>query len=171
MDGAITVTSTYNVGSVFTITIPLKKGRPEDLPADELSLVPFTAPEAKVLLVDDIDINLEIASFMLNAFEIKADTAQSGAESIEKVQNKRYDLILMDHIMPEMDGVEAVRLIRGLGGHYAEAPVIALTANAVSGAREMFLKNGFNGLLAKPMDAKILAETLLRWLPEKLVIR
>jgi PAS domain S-box-containing protein len=171
MNGAITVTSTYNVGSVFSVTIPLKIGGPEDLPADELTVAAFTAPEAKVLLVDDIDINLEITSFMLNSFEIHPDTAQSGSESIEKAKNKQYDLILMDHMMPGMDGVEAVRIIRSLGGHNAEAPIIALTANAVAGAREMFLKSGFNCLLAKPIDAKALTEALLRWLPEKLVVR
>jgi CheY-like chemotaxis protein len=72
-------------------------------------------------------------------------------------------------MMPEMDGVEAVRIIRSLGGNNAVIPIIALTANAVSGAREMFLTNGFNGFLSKPMDQKALAETLLRYLPEKLI--
>jgi signal transduction histidine kinase/ActR/RegA family two-component response regulator len=171
MNGVITVASVYDQGSVFTITLPLKTGKPEDLPADELTETSFTAPGARVLLVDDIDINLEVAAFMLNAFEINPDTARSGAESVEKAKNKEYDLILMDHMMPEMDGVEAVRLIRSCGKHSAGAPVIALTANAVSGAREMFLKSGFNGLLSKPIDIKTLAEVLLRWLPEELVIR
>jgi signal transduction histidine kinase/ActR/RegA family two-component response regulator len=171
MNGVISVTSVYNEGSVFTVTLPLKTGRPEDLPGNELTMTPFTAPDARVLLVDDIDINLEIASFMLNSFEINPDTAKSGFESVEKAQNTDYDLILMDHMMPEMDGVEAVRLIRSLEGNNAEAPIIALTANAVSGAREMFLKSGFNGLLSKPIDARTLAETLLRWLPEDLILR
>jgi PAS domain S-box-containing protein len=171
MNGVITVTSVYDKGSVFTVALPLKTGKPEDLPADELTVTSFTAPEAKVLLVDDIDINLEVASFMLNAFGINADTARSGSESVEKAKNKEYDLILMDHMMPEMDGVEAVRLIRSQGEYSAGTPIVALTANAVSGAREMFLRNGFNDLLSKPVDAKTLAEVLLRWLPEELVIR
>jgi signal transduction histidine kinase/ActR/RegA family two-component response regulator len=171
MNGVITVASVYNEGSVFTVTLPLRTGRPEDLSANELTASSFTAPKARVLLVDDIDINLEIASFMLNTFEINPDIAQSGAESVEKAKTQRYDLILMDHMMPEMDGVEAVRLIRSRREQSAETPIIALTANAVSGAREMFLKSGFNGLLSKPIDIKNLAEVLLRWLPEELVIR
>jgi CheY-like chemotaxis protein len=142
-------------------------------------VIPFTAPEAKVLLADDIEINLEIASFMLNAFEIKPDTAKNGVESLEKTRNKNYDLILMDHMMPEMDGVEAAVKIREWEEsrrknttEFPKAiPIIALTANAVSGAREMFLSNGFNELLSKPMDAKALAETLLRWLPEELIVK
>jgi signal transduction histidine kinase/ActR/RegA family two-component response regulator len=171
MNGNITVASVYNKGSVFTVTLPLKTGKPEDLPADELTVTSFIAPGARVLLVDDIDINMEVASFLLNAFEIIPDTAKSGFESIEKAKNKEYDLILMDHMMPEMDGVEAVRHIRSWGEHNAGVPVIALTANAVSGAREMFLQSGFNGLLSKPIDARTLAEVLLRWLPEELIVR
>jgi signal transduction histidine kinase/CheY-like chemotaxis protein len=169
MAGEIIVTSEYGVGSVFSVVLPLKKGSAGDLPRDDLELVPFTAPDAKVLLVDDIEINLEVASFLLGAFEIQVDTAKSGGESIEKARSTEYDLILMDHMMPGMDGVEAVRLIRSLGGHNAGVPVIALTANAVSGAREMFLSSGFNAFLSKPMDAKALAESLLRWLPEELI--
>jgi signal transduction histidine kinase/CheY-like chemotaxis protein len=171
MDGTITVTSVYNKGSAFSIALPVKTGKPEELPVEEFPAISFTAPEAKVLLVDDIDINLEIASFMLNSFDIVPDTAKNGSESIEKAKKKDYNLVLMDHMMPEMDGVEAVKLIRHLGGHNATIPIIALTANAVSGAKEMFLKNGFNGLLSKPIDAKTLAETLARWLPKELIVR
>jgi CheY-like chemotaxis protein len=169
MAGEITVTSDYGAGSVFSVVLPLKKGRAEDLPQDDVELVPFTAPDAKVLLVDDIEINLEVASFLLNAFELQVDTAKSGDESIKKAQNKKYDLILMDHMMPGMDGVEAVRIIRSLGGRHAEIPIIALTANAVAGAREMFLSSGFNAFLSKPMDSRALAESLLRWLPEDMI--
>jgi signal transduction histidine kinase/CheY-like chemotaxis protein len=171
MSGEITVTSTYGSGSVFTAALPLKQGQLEDLPHEELEVVPFTAPEARVLLVDDIEINLDIASFLLGAFEIDADTARSGGESVEKARNKIYDLILMDHMMPEMDGVEAVKIIRSLDGHNAAVSIIALTANAVSGAREMFLASGFNGFLSKPMDSRALAEALLRWLPGELIVK
>jgi signal transduction histidine kinase/ActR/RegA family two-component response regulator len=169
MSGEITVTSQYGEGSVFTVTIPLKRGSEADLPGEELTVVLFAAPKARVLLVDDIDINLEIASYLLNAYGIEPDTARSGSESVEKIRAAEYDLILMDHMMPGMDGVEAVRLIRSLGGRNAEVPVIALTANAVSGAREMFLASGFSGFLSKPIDSKALAEVLLRWLPRELV--
>jgi CheY-like chemotaxis protein len=183
MSGEIKVESVYGKGSVFTVTLPLKRGRVEDLNQEELMVIPFTAPRARVLLVDDIEINLDVASFLLSSFEIKSDTARSGSESIEKVKDQSYDLILMDHMMPEMDGVEAVRIIRDLEAkrfgspefaqqtpeQFKPVPIIALTANAISGAREMFLANGFNGFLSKPMDQKALAETLLRWLPEELV--
>ncbi|AEF81023.1 ATP-binding protein [Leadbettera azotonutricia] len=169
MSGEIKVTSEYGKGSVFTVTLPLKQGRPEDLVQEELIVIPFIAPAARVLLVDDIEINLDVASFLLNSFEITPDTARSGVESIEKVKSQKYDLILMDHMMPEMDGVEAVRIIRSSDHQNAGIPIIALTANAVSGAREMFLSNGFNGFLSKPMDLKALAEALLRWLPAELV--
>jgi signal transduction histidine kinase/CheY-like chemotaxis protein len=171
MSGEIKVTSEYGKGSVFTVTLPLKQGSPEDLAHEELAVIPFTAPNARILLVDDIEINLEIASFLLNTFNINPDTAKSGSESVEKVKAQNYDLILMDHMMPEMDGVEAVHIIRSLGKRWAAIPIIALTANAVSGAREMFLANGFNGFLSKPMDQKALAEALLRWLPGELVLK
>jgi CheY-like chemotaxis protein len=171
MSGEIKVTSEYGKGSVFTIILPLKRGRLEDLPQEELRVIPFTAPDARVLLVDDIEINLDIASFLLNTFKINPDTAKSGTESIEKVKKQKYDLILMDHMMPGMDGVEAVRIIRSLGDWCAAIPIIALTANAITGAREMFLANGFSGFLSKPMDHKALAEVLLRFLPEELVLK
>ncbi|GHV68605.1 hypothetical protein AGMMS49928_08530 [Spirochaetia bacterium] len=171
MDGEIKVASEYNRGSVFTITLPLKRGSHGDLSQEEILVIPFTAPNARALLVDDIEINLDVASFLLNSFEINPDTAKSGAESIEKAREQKYDLILMDHMMPEMDGVEAVRIIRSLGGNNAAIPIIALTANAVSGAKDMFLANGFNDFISKPMDQKALAEILLRWLPEDLIVK
>ncbi|MDR3131397.1 MAG: response regulator [Treponema sp.] len=170
MNGDITVSSVYDSGSVFTAAIPLKTGKPADIPPEDHTAVPFAAPGARVLLVDDIDINLEIAAFMLNTFKISPDTAKSGAESVKKAETLEYDLILMDHMMPEMDGLEAVRLIRSGNSRSAGAPVIALTANAVSGAREMFMQNGFNGLLSKPIDIKALSEILIRWLPNELII-
>jgi signal transduction histidine kinase/CheY-like chemotaxis protein len=171
MSGDITVTSEYGAGSIFTVTIPLKRGSAENLPREEQEVIPFTAPEAKVLLVDDIEINLEIAAYLLNAYGIEPDTAKSGGESIEMLRNGKYDLVLMDHMMPGMDGIDAVRIIRSFKDRNAEIPIIALTANAVFGAREMFLSSGFNGFLSKPIDSKALAEALLRWLPGELVIK
>jgi CheY-like chemotaxis protein len=171
MNGVITVSSVYDQGSVFTVTLPLKTGKPEDFPSDELIVTSFSAPGVKALLVDDIDINLEVAAFMLNSFEINPDTAKSGSESVEMAKNTEYDIIFMDHMMPEMDGVEATKLIRAWGEHNAKVPIVALTANAVSDAREMFLKNGFDDLLSKPIEVKTLAEILLRWLPGELVFK
>ncbi|MDR0655125.1 MAG: response regulator [Treponema sp.] len=166
MNGTIDVESEYGKGSVFTVTLPLKTGSREDLPEGEISPVRFSAPEAVVLLVDDIEINLEVASYLLGAFDIKPETALSGREAIEKIKEKKYDLILMDHMMPDMDGMETTRIIRAMGDVKAGIPIVALTANAVSGAREMFISGGFNGFLAKPMDSNAVAEVLLRWLPE-----
>ncbi|MDR3192594.1 MAG: response regulator [Treponema sp.] len=170
MKGTITVESEYNKGSVFTAVLPLKTGSPADLPRKEPLLVEFTAPEARVLLVDDIDINLEVATFLLNVYDIDPHRAKSGVEAIELAVKNDYDLILMDHMMPEMDGVEATHQIRAMGGSRANVPIIALTANAVSGAREMFLSNGFTDFLSKPMDSDALAACLLKWLPERLIV-
>jgi PAS domain S-box-containing protein len=169
MSGKITVTSVYDKGSTFSVTLPLKRGTTDDLSSEELTVISFTAPAAKALLVDDIDINLEIAAYMFNSFGITPDTAKGGAESVEMTQQKNYDIIFMDHMMPGMDGIEAVKHIRSLGGNNALTPIIALTANVVSGAKEMFLSNGFNGILSKPMDPKALAETFLRYLPPNLI--
>ncbi|MDR2607975.1 MAG: response regulator [Treponema sp.] len=166
MSGTIDVESEYGKGSVFTVTLPLKTGAREDLPEGEISLVRFSAREARVLLVDDIEINLEVASYILGAFDIKPDTARSGREAIEKIKKNDYDLVLMDHMMPDIDGMEAVRIIRAAGDAKAGIPIVALTANAVSGAREMFISNGFNGFLSKPMDSNAVAKVLLHWLPE-----
>jgi signal transduction histidine kinase/CheY-like chemotaxis protein len=170
MGGTITVESEYNKGSVFTAVLSLKTGSPADLPEEEPLLVEFTAPEARVLLVDDIEINLEVAEFLLSVYAIKPDLAKSGLEAIDLAGKNNYDLIFMDHMMPGMDGLEAVRHIRAMGGSRLELPMIALTANAVSGAREMFLSNGFSGFLSKPIDAEALAACLLKWLPEKLIL-
>jgi signal transduction histidine kinase/ActR/RegA family two-component response regulator len=170
MNGSISVRSEYNKGSVFTVRLPLPRGTESDLP-EEKEHAAFTAPDARVLLVDDIDINLEIAAFVLSSYEIQPDLAKSGREALERTAKKVYDLILMDHMMPEMDGVETTKAIRAMAGNNAKTPILALTANAVSGAREMFLANGFNGLLSKPMDNTALTEALLRWLPENLILR
>jgi signal transduction histidine kinase/CheY-like chemotaxis protein len=171
MDGSISIKSEYNRGSVFTVRLNLKRGNASDLPEEETRADVFTAPDAKVLLVDDIDINLEVASFILSSYGITADLAKSGREAVEKAAEKNYDLIFMDHMMPEMDGVEAVGVLRAMGGHNAGVPILALTANAVSEARKMFLANGFNGFLPKPMEISAMADALVKWLPEKLVLR
>jgi signal transduction histidine kinase/ActR/RegA family two-component response regulator len=170
MGGTITVESEYNKGSVFTALLSLKTGGPADLPEKESPLIEFTAPEARVLLVDDIDINLDVAEFLLGVYGIKPDLAKSGIEAIDLAGKNEYHMVFMDHMMPEMDGIEATRRIRAMGGSRAELPMVALTANAVSGAREMFLSNGFSGFLSKPMDAEALAACLLKWLPEKLIV-
>jgi signal transduction histidine kinase/ActR/RegA family two-component response regulator len=165
MGGDVSVSSEYGKGSIFAVALPFREGSAESAASDMDMPHVFAAPDARVLVVDDIEINIEIASFMLSSFEIHADTAKSGAEAVEKAARAPYDLILMDHMMPEMDGIEAASLIRALGGRNRNVPIIALTANAVSGAKESFLVAGFNDFLSKPMDMRPLADTLLRWLP------
>ena len=172
MDGSIDVVSEHGAGSTFTVRLPLPTGTPADLPPeDRAEAIRFIAPTARVLLVDDIAINLEITAYMLDDYKIQHDFAANGREAVEKAAQCPYDLILMDHMMPEMDGVEATLAIRAAGGPGSRVPIIALTANAVSGAVEYFMGNGFNGFLSKPVDDTALAQCLLQWLPKDKVRR
>jgi len=126
------------------------------------------APGANVLVVDDINTNLKVAEGLLMPYKMNIDLRKSGADAIEAVKEKRYDIVFMDHMMPEMDGIEATKFIRTLPGrYYHELPIIALTANAVSGMKEMFLKNGFDDFLSKPIDTAKLNSILERWLPKE----
>jgi CheY-like chemotaxis protein len=134
----------------------------------------FTAPSAKILIVDDISTNLRVAKELMAPYEMNIHTCLSGSEALNLVKNHRYDLVFMDHMMPGMDGIEATSFIRNLkseDGYYQDLPIIALTANALSGQREMFLENGINDFLAKPIDIQRLDEILEKWLlAEKLVV-
>jgi len=131
----------------------------------------FIAPKAKVLIVDDNATNLKVAAGLMKPYNMKIITASGGAEAIEAVKEKDIDLIFMDHMMPDIDGVEATRIIRGMQArYYQEVPIIALTANAVNGAREMFLANGFNNFLPKPIETVILDRMLRTYLPQEYLI-
>ena len=137
---------------------------------DSELLVGFIAPDAKVLVVDDIKTNLTVAEGLLLPFRMHVDLCKSGADAIKAVQSRHYDLVFMDHWMPEMDGVEAVKRIRSFGDedpYYLTVPIIALTANAISGTQDMFMENGFNGFLAKPIDMAKLNMILERWIPKE----
>jgi signal transduction histidine kinase/CheY-like chemotaxis protein/HPt (histidine-containing phosphotransfer) domain-containing protein len=126
----------------------------------------FIAPSARVLVVDDIATNLKVAADFLSLYKLRVDTCASGAESLRLALENRYDIIFMDHMMPEMDGVEAAAAIRAFRGDYfARVPIIALTANAISGMREMFLEKGFNDYLSKPIETQKLKEILNKWIP------
>ena len=125
----------------------------------------FIAPEAEVLIVDDNAINLTVAEGLLEPLKMKIDTATSGKEAVEKITGKMYDLIFMDHMMPEIDGVETTHIIRRFHKEYDAVPIIALTANAVGGTMEMFLREGMNDFVPKPIEVRILVSKVKRWLP------
>jgi signal transduction histidine kinase/CheY-like chemotaxis protein/HPt (histidine-containing phosphotransfer) domain-containing protein len=170
MGGTIGVRSKYGKGSVFTVVLPQKISKQEGF-ADEATTAVFTAPTALALVVDDVQTNLAVAQGLLSFYGMEVHTCLSGAEAIEAVKTHNYDLVFMDHMMPGMDGIEAAMHIRNLGGRrYTKLPIIALTANAVSGMKQMFKRNGFNDYLSKPVDTAKLNAVLERWLPkEKLV--
>ena len=124
----------------------------------------FIAPDARILVVDDITTNLKVAEGLLLPYKIRVDLCSSGSQAIEAVKKINYDLVFMDHMMPGMDGVEATQSIRSMG---SKVPIVALTANVVSGMKEMYLEKGFNGLLAKPIDVSRLDEILTRMIPKE----
>jgi len=131
-------------------------------------VIQFNFPLARILVVDDIATNLKVVEGLLAPYKATVDTCLNGLQAIELVKRGEYDIIFMDHMMPEMDGIEAVSVIRSLGGErFRNVPIIALTANAVVGMREMFIKNGFNDFLSKPIDVSKLDEILDRWIPSE----
>ncbi len=130
----------------------------------------FTAPKARVLIVDDNVINLKVAEGLMRPYHMQIITAESGAAAIRLLRSKDFDLVFMDHMMPEMDGVETTRHIRDMEGeYYQKLPIISLTANAVNGVRDMFLREGFNDFMAKPIELQTLDRILRAHLPAKLI--
>lgn len=130
----------------------------------------FVAPEAHILVVDDNAVNLTVAKGLLEPLNMNVDLAESAADAIEKIHNIKYDLIFMDHMMPEVDGVEATHIIRQLVPSYNDVPIIALTANAIGGAKEMFIREGMNDFVAKPIDIKDVTSKLRKWLPKEKIL-
>jgi CheY-like chemotaxis protein/HPt (histidine-containing phosphotransfer) domain-containing protein len=167
MGGSIMVDSEYEQGSVFKIIIPVVLGKKEEVKSNKGLPEGHTlfAPDAKVLIVDDNEFNIKVAEGLLGLFKINVRKAFSGRSAIDMVQKDDYDIVFMDHMMPEMDGVEATGIIRKLGGKYKNLPIIALTANAVQGAKEMFLSNGFDGFISKPIAIQEIIKILNEWLP------
>lgn len=127
----------------------------------------FVAPKAEILVVDDNAINLTVAKGLLNPLGMKIETALSGKDAVLMVTDKRYDIIFMDHMMPEMDGVETTRVIRRLLGDNGQVPIIALTANAVEGTAEMFISEGMNDFVTKPIEMRDMVFKLRKWLPQE----
>ncbi|MCL2120058.1 MAG: ATP-binding protein, partial [Planctomycetaceae bacterium] len=171
MNGEIFVKSQINKGTEFTIRLPQKKTgtkvlgeklaknlqdfRVSDRKQVKMAQIVFEPmPDAHVLVVDDVESNLYVAKGLLAPYGLLVDTVASGYAAIDKIkEGNEYDVIFMDHMMPKMDGLETTKIIRGLG---YERPIVALTANAVSGQSEIFLANGFDGFVPKPIDVRLL---------------
>jgi signal transduction histidine kinase/ligand-binding sensor domain-containing protein/CheY-like chemotaxis protein len=174
MGGDVTVKSEYGAGSIFTAALVQRVGNAAMLGSMNLKNpvfgkgadAAFTAPSFHVLIVDDISANIMVIEGLLATYEIKTSSCLSGMEAIALIKNQHFDLVFMDHMMPGLDGIETTTAIRSEPGDYfSQLPIIALTANAMSGMREMFLKNGFNDYLSKPIEVSKLAEIMERWVP------
>lgn len=133
-------------------------------------VISFIAPDAEILIVDDNAINLTVAEGLLEPLQMKIDKVLSGKEAIDMISNKHYDIILMDHMMPELDGVETTRIIRRFHPEYDDVPIIALTANAIAGTQTMFIKEGMNDFIAKPIELQVMLDKLKNWLPAGKVV-
>lgn len=133
----------------------------------------FTTKDTKILVVDDNLMNLKVMEGILGKYNISVSTANSGKAALQVIEEKDFDLVLMDHMMPDMDGIETLHRIRAMvGNYYRSVPIIALTANTIAGAREMFLEEGFNDFMEKPVENSVLERVLQRNLPaEKIVYK
>ena len=181
MDGEISVNSVYTKGSTFVITIPQriadasKLGKINIEERHEINTrhhykQSFVAPKAQILIVDDNDTNLMVEAKLLRETQVNIDTAESGAECLRKTLEKKYDLIFMDHLMPEMDGIECLHeIVKQVGGLNQQTPVVILTANAGGENQELYRREGFDGYLLKPVSGHQLEAELLRHLPKELV--
>lgn len=181
MGGVITVDSIYTKGSTFTISLEQKIIN--ETPVGEVSRSihhrltnrpkykqSFEAPEARVLIVDDNEMNLVVAQKLLRDTKVQIDTAISGKECLQKTRETLYHVIFMDHLMPELDGVQTLERLRSQeDGLCNKVPVIALTANAMSGAEQIYQDFGFSSYLAKPINGALFEAMLLRFLPPELI--
>lgn len=179
MSGTITARSVLGSGSTFTVELPQKVV--DSTPCGGVNLNysagaeheyhhSFEAPEAKILAVDDLPVNLLVIANLLKETRIKIDTAGSGRECLDKCSQQKYDLILMDHMMPEMDGVLTFEKLHGdKSSPNFETPVIMLTANALAGMREQYMDVGFADYVSKPVRGAKLEEAIRRNLPESLI--
>ena len=181
MGGTVDVKSKYGTGSTFTIMIPQKitSGEPvgdfrekfeKSMEKAKAYEGGFEAPDAKILVVDDTKLNLAVVKGLLKTTKLQIDTAERGAQAVTKAKDTPYDIIFMDQRMPEMDGSQALSLIRKQGGVNKNTPIICLTADAVVGARERYIAEGFSDYLTKPIDRYALEKTLIEYLPEEKVV-
>jgi CheY-like chemotaxis protein/anti-sigma regulatory factor (Ser/Thr protein kinase) len=194
MGGTIAVESEYGAGSVFRVEIaqkiashaPIGSQRADNLRHFRFmenhysrgkNLVRSYMPYGKVLIVDDVTTNLDVAKGLMIPYGLRIDCVSSGREAIDKIRSigdetpagEKYDAVFMDHMMPEMDGVEATRIIRNeIGTEYAASvPIVALTANAIRGNEEMLMANGFNAFISKPIDIVQLDAVLNKWVRDR----
>ncbi len=179
MGGRIEVDSVYGEGSVFTLYLSQKIiskeciGNFSEKMTKAIEQVHrykncFVAPGAKVLVVDDNRMNLQVVKSLLKKTQMEITTCMSGADALELMRNNQYNVILLDHMMPEMDGIETLKCAREMQDNLNQnVPVIALTANAISGAKEMYLSEGFDDYISKPVNGKELEEKLAKYLAEK----
>lgn len=181
MGGKLTVDSVYHQGSTFTIE--LKQRIVNVRPIGSINFAAqkqlsqrtryqqtFIAPDARILVVDDNAMNLMVAVKLLRDTKVQVDTAESGKDALKKTAEVAYHLILMDHMMPEMDGAATLRAVRTqTKGFCQKTPVIALTANVMSDAEQVYRNMGFDGYLAKPISTPLLEASLLQYLPHELI--
>lgn len=179
MGGSIIVNSVYGRGSVFRVKIrqgirnqepmgAFGKRHHEQAEEDHPGLVRVYAPGARVLLVEDVPMNLLVAKGLLKYSAVTVDTAENGLEALDRIREKPYDLIFMDHMMPVMDGVEAFRKMKEERNHPNTAtPVVIMTANAIVGAKEEYIREGFVDYISKPIRERELNEVLARHLPQE----
>ena len=179
MGGSIEVQSEYGKGSVFSFYIvqkvidasPCEYSKNKKVVERKQFVIDFKAPRAKVLVVDDNKVNLRVATGLLKKFGIVPDLVDNGQDSVDMIRRQiQYDLVFMDHMMPELDGIEATKLIRAMGTPYTDnLPIVALSANAVKGMEAEFLVGGMDDFLPKPIDLGMLGEILQKWLPKELI--
>lgn len=185
MEGFTNVESSYGKGSVFSFVLPQAVADPapmvfdsqkshaiDNIRSQNIRIYNFTAPEAKILLVDDVEMNLKVSEGLLKPYRMQISTAKSGSECLRKLQeSKDYDIVFMDHMMPGMDGVDTTKLIREMeDSYYRRLPIVAFTANALTEVKSLLLSSGMNDFITKPIDMNDMHRALLNWLPNEKII-
>ncbi len=180
MQGEITIESEYGIGSEFKVRIPQKIVDASPVGSHtyvrkkkevEKPRIIFTAPKARILVVDDNVMNRVVVKGLLKHTLLQIEEAGSGTECLEKTKNTRYDIILLDHMMPGMDGVETLQHLQKQEGMCKNAAVLVLTANAMAGVKDYYMSKGFDDYMSKPISGSKLEKMLLKYLPEELVLK
>ncbi len=181
MGSELEVKSTYGVGSAFSFVI--KQGIVNDEPIGDYkkrikrsyrrrNKYTFPSmPKAEILVVDDYEMNLMVAKNLMKVYDFVPDVVQSGREAITRAEEKEYDVIFMDHMMPDLDGLQTLDILKEQGYLGSRTKVIALTANAIAGAKEYYISKGFDDYLTKPIDAEALEDMLLKYMPKKKILK